>query len=243
MIEIIPAIDLIDGKCVRLRQGDFEQQTVYSANPVETAKQFAAAGVRRLHLVDLDGARKGAIQNLPVLERIARETDLIIDFGGGVKNMDDAQAVFDAGAQILTVGSLAAREPATFELFLREFGGEKVLLGADARDGKIAVNGWQIVTDIDLLEFLRSWQTKGVTQTFVTDIARDGMMQGASTALYQSIKDALPELALIASGGVNSMEDLRELETAGCAGAIVGKAIYENRISLEQLRITNYELR
>lgn len=235
MFEIIPAIDLIDGKCVRLKAGDFAAKTVYSENPLEVAKQFEDAGLKRLHVVDLDGARIGKIQNLMVLETIAANTDLIIDFGGGVKTRADAVSVFNAGAQILTVGSIAVKEPETFAAWLDEFGGERILLGADARDNKIAINGWQTATEIEIIAFLQSWFERGARQVFCTDIARDGLLQGAATELYSRIKRALPELKLIASGGVGSIEDFAKLEKAGCDGAIVGKAFYENKISLRQL--------
>ena len=235
MIEIIPAIDLIEGKCVRLAQGDFAQKTVYAENPLEVAKQFEAVGVRRLHVVDLDGAKTGKIVNLPVLETIANNTNLTIDFGGGVKTIADAHAVFDAGAAILTVGSLAVKQPELLTEWLAKFGGDKILLGTDAKNGKIAINGWQTATELELIPFLKSWTEKGATQVFCTDISRDGLLQGAAIDLYREIKTALPDLILIASGGVSDLSDLEALENAGCWGAIVGKAIYENRISLEQI--------
>jgi phosphoribosylformimino-5-aminoimidazole carboxamide ribotide isomerase len=236
MIEIIPAIDLIEGKCVRLQQGDFAQKKVYSENPLDVAKQFEDAGIRRLHVVDLDGARTGKIANLAVLETIAAETNLIVDFGGGIKRRADVENVFAAGAQIVTVGSLAVKEPETFAAWLAEFGGERILLGADARGGKIAVNGWQTTTEIDLIEFLRDWFQKGVRQAFCTDIAKDGLLQGASLGLYKQIHAALPDLNLIASGGVSSMRDVFELDEAGCCGGvIVGKAIYEGKISFAEI--------
>lgn len=239
MIEIIPAIDLIDGECVRLKQGDFAEKTVYSRNPLDVAKQFEDAGLKRLHVVDLDGARTGKPKNLHVLETIAANTDLIVDFGGGVKTRQDAINVFDAGARILTVGSIAAKQPETLAAWLDEFGGERILLGADARNGKIAINGWQTATEIELIAFLRDWFARGVRTAFCTDINSDGLLQGAAITLYKEIKTALPELELIASGGVNSIEDLIALEQTGCAGAIVGKAFYENKIKLEELKIDN----
>lgn len=235
MLEIIPAIDLIEGKAVRLRQGDFAQKTVYSDNPLETAKQFAAAGLRRLHLVDLDGARTGKIANLAVLELIAANTDLIVDFGGGVKTKTDANAVFNAGASILTIGSLAIKEAETFESWLEEFGSERILLGADVKNGKLAINGWQTTTEIEIMQFLRFWFAKGVRQVFCTDVSKDGLLAGAATELYRQIHLKLPEINLIASGGVSSINDFPELEKAGCSAAIVGKAIYENKISLKEI--------
>ena len=238
MIEIIPAIDVIEGKAVRLAQGDFSQKTVYSENPLEIARQFEDAGIRRLHIVDLDGARNGKVTNLAVLEKIAANTDLIVDFGGGIKTGTDAQAVFSAGAQLISVGSVAVKSPEILEDFIAEFGGDKILLGADVRDKKIAINGWQTATEIELISFLREWTAKGVRQAFCTDIAKDGLLQGASTELYKEISNALPDLKLIASGGVSRIEDFDALEKAGCRAAIVGKAIYEGKITFEDL--SNY---
>lgn len=236
MIEIIPAIDLIDGCAVRLSQGDFAQKKVYNENPVEVARQFEAIGLKRLHIVDLDGAKSGAVVNLAVLEKIASETNLTIDFGGGIKTREDAKAVFDAGAAMVSIGSLAVKSPEVLESFIKDFGGERIMLGADVKDKKIAINGWQTKTEIELLDFLRDWFGKGIGRAFCTDIAKDGLLQGASTELYKEIHAALPELKLIASGGVSSIEDVAEIENSGCAGVIVGKAIYEGRISLKQLQ-------
>jgi phosphoribosylformimino-5-aminoimidazole carboxamide ribotide isomerase len=236
MIEIIPAIDVIEGKCVRLTQGDFAEKKIYNDNPLEVAKEFEAVGLRRLHIVDLDGAKNGKVTNLPVLEKIAANTDLQIDFGGGVKNLEDVQRIFDTGAKFVSVGSVAVKEPDKFQSWLNKFGGEKILLGADVKNRKIAINGWQTATEIDLFEFLQHWQVSGVKQVFCTDISKDGLLQGAATKLYQEIKQNLPELHLIASGGVSKIEDFSELEAAGCQGVIVGKAIYEGRISLEEIR-------
>lgn len=235
MIEIIPAIDVIEGKAVRLAQGDFSQKTVYSENPLEIARQFEDAGIRRLHIVDLDGARAGKVTNLAVLEKIAGNTDLIVDFGGGIKTRDDAQAVFDAGAEMISVGSIAVKSPKVLEDFIAEFSGERILLGADVRDKKIAINGWQTATEIELIPFLREWLAKGIRQAFCTDIAKDGLLQGTSTEIYAEISRALPDFKLIASGGVSRIEDFDALEKAGCSAAIVGKAIYEGRISLGDL--------
>lgn len=239
MIEIIPAIDVIEGKAVRLAQGDFSQKTVYGENPLEIARQFEEVGVRRLHIVDLDGARNGKVTNLAVLEKIAANTDLIVDFGGGIKTRKDVQAVFDAGAKLISVGSIAVKTPEVLENFIAEFGGDKILLGADVRDKKIAINGWQTATEIELISFLREWFTKGVRQAFCTDIAKDGLLQGASTEIYAEIRRALPDLKLIASGGVSRIEDFDALEKAGCSAAIVGKAIYEGKITLEELKRRN----
>ena len=238
MIEIIPAIDVIEGKAVRLAQGDFSQKTVYSENPLEIARQFEEAGIRRLHIVDLDGARNGKVTNLAVLETIAANTELIVDFGGGIKTLADAQAVFDAGAKLISVGSVAVKSPDVLDSFLGEFGGERILLGADVREKKIAINGWQTATEIELIAFLREWFDKGIRRAFCTDIAKDGLLQGASTEIYAEISRALPDLKLIASGGVSRIEDFEALEKAGCDAAIVGKAIYEGKITLEDL--SNY---
>jgi phosphoribosylformimino-5-aminoimidazole carboxamide ribotide isomerase len=236
MIEIIPAIDVIEGKAVRLAQGDFSQKTVYSENPLEIAQKFENAGIRRLHIVDLDGARNGKVTNLAVLEKIAANTGLTVDFGGGIKTRADAQVVFGAGAKLISVGSIAVKSPEVLEDFIAEFGGDKILLGADVKDKKIAINGWQTATKIELVSFLREWFAKGIRRAFCTDIAKDGLLQGASTEIYAEISRALPDLKLIASGGVSRIEDFDSLEKAGCRAAIIGKAIYEGKITLEDLR-------
>ncbi len=235
MIEIIPAIDIIDGKCVRLSQGDFSQSTVYSDDPVEVAKMFESAGLKRLHLVDLDGAKCGRISNLKVLEAIARNTDLEIDFGGGIKTNDDLEAVFDAGASMAGIGSIASSEPDKFSGWVEHFGSEKFLLGADVKDGKVAINGWQTRTELEIVSFLSGHFARGVRQVFVTDIAKDGTLDGPSIELYKRILQALPGLHLIASGGVSRIGDIVELEKIGCHGAIIGKAIYEGKIPLKDL--------
>lgn len=235
MIEIIPAIDLIDGKCVRLAQGDFARKKIYSENPLETAREFEAVGSKRLHIVDLDGAKSGKIANLKVLETIAANTDLTVDFGGGIKTGADIQSVFDAGAAMASVGSVAVKEPEKFFAWIEKYGGEKILLGADVRDGKLAINGWQTATEMEILPFLTSYFERGTRQVFCTDISKDGLLQGAANELYAEIIERLPELRLIASGGVSRIEDVFELERIGCAGVIVGKAIYEGRIKLEDL--------
>ena len=235
MIEIIPAIDIIEGRCVRLTGGDFAAQTVYRTDPADAARQFADIGLRRLHIVDLDGARTGEICNLRVLEKITRATDLIVDFGGGIKTCGDAGKVFDAGAKMLSVGSLAVRTPEILTEMLLKFGGEKIVLGADARGGKISIGGWQQATELDLFEFLQQWFERGITQAFCTDINRDGRMAGAAVELYGKIHRRLPALNLIASGGITSLDDITAVGAAGCRGAIIGKAIYENRISLAEI--------
>lgn len=236
MIEIIPAIDLIDGKCVRLLQGDFAQKTIYSENPLEVAQKFENAGLKRLHIVDLDGAKNGKIVNLRVLETIARNTNLTIDFGGGIKSDADIQAVFDAGAKMASIGSIAVKNAEKFFAWIERYGGAKILLGADVKDEKLAINGWQTTTEIEILPFLKDYSARGVTQIFVTDISKDGLLQGTSNALYAKIRREIPDLKLIASGGVSKIEDIAELEKIGCAGAIVGKAIYEGKIRLEEFK-------
>ena len=235
MIEIIPAIDLIEGKCVRLSQGDFAQKTIYNENPLETAKEFEAAGLKRLHIVDLDGAKNGRVTNLKVLEKIARNTNLTIDFGGGTKTDEDINSVFSAGAEMASVGSVAVKNAEKFFGWLEKFGGERILLGADVKGVNLAINGWQTETEIEITPFLREYYAKGVTQTFVTDIAKDGLLQGSSNELYAEILREIPEIKLIASGGVSKIEDVYELEKIGCSGVIIGKAIYEGRIKLDDL--------
>ena len=236
MIQIIPAIDLLAGKCVRLSQGDFARQKVYSNDPLSVAKQFEDAGLTRLHVVDLDGARNGKITNLRILETIARETKLLINFGGGVRTDDDLKNIFTAGAHVVTVGSVAVQNPEKFACWLNAYGRDKILLAADVRGGKLATNGWQTNTEVGIISFLTANFSNGLSQAFVTDIAKDGLMQGPSTALYKVIHRTLPRLQLTASGGVSSMKDVLELGSAGCWGVIIGKAIYEGTITLEELR-------
>jgi phosphoribosylformimino-5-aminoimidazole carboxamide ribotide isomerase len=235
MIETIPAIDLIDGKCVRLAQGDFARKKVYSENPLEIAKKFEAANLKRLHIVDLDGAKNGKLTNLDVLETIAKNTNLKIDFGGGIKTNADIESVFNAGAEIATLGSVAVKNPERFFAWLAKYGGEKILLGADVKNERIAINGWQTATETEILPFLKNYVAKGGTQAFVTDVSKDGLLEGAANELYAKIAEAIPELNLIASGGVSKIEDIGELERIGCVGVIVGKAIYEGKISLREL--------
>lgn len=239
MIEIIPAIDLIDGKCVRLSQGDFSQKKIYRENPLEAAQEFENAGLKRLHIVDLDGAKNGRVTNLKVLETIAENTNLTIDFGGGIKTDEDIQSVFDAGAQMASIGSVAVKNAEKFFAWLEKYGGEKILLGADVKGEKLAINGWQTETEIEIIPFLREYAAKGVTQTFVTDISKDGLLQGSSNELYAKILREIPAVKLIASGGVSKIEDVDELEKIGCSGVIIGKAIYEGRIKLEDLAKAN----
>lgn len=235
-MEIIPAIDIIEGKCVRLTQGDYEQKKVYNEHPLEVAKQFEDAGLRRLHLVDLDGAKAGAVKNWKVLETIAGKTELVIDFGGGIKTDKDVNIVFESGAALATIGSLAVKNEFEFVKWLLTYGAEKFLLGADVKEEKITVGGWLETTDIWVYDFLQKYIDQGVQQVFCTDVSKDGLLAGPSTELYKNIIGKFPGLHFIASGGVSSMEDLEALAEIGCKGAIVGKAIYENRISLEELK-------
>lgn len=235
-MQIIPAIDIIDGKCVRLTQGDYNQQTTYHEQPLEVAKQFEAAGLRRLHLVDLDGARQKAVKNWKVLEAIASNTSLEIDFGGGINKQEDVQLVFDSGARWATVGSIAVKNEAELEKWLLRFGAEKFMLGADVKEKKIAIHGWMETTAISVFDFIEQYTRKGIQQLFCTDVSKDGKLEGPSTILYKEILERFPSLWFIASGGVASIDDLHRLKEIGCRGAIVGKAIYENRISLEQLK-------
>ena len=233
---IIPAIDIIDGKCVRLTQGDYTQKKVYNENPLEIAKEFEAAGLKRLHLVDLDGAKAGSVQNWKVLEDIAANTNLVIDFGGGIKKEDDLHVVFDAGAAMATIGSLAVKNEEMFAEWITRFGAEKFLLGADVKDEKIAVGGWLETTDIDIFSFIDKYLKYGIGQLFCTDVSKDGLLQGPSLDLYEKIMLRFPDLHFIASGGVAGIDDLHALHKIGCSGVIIGKAIYEGRISLSELK-------
>jgi len=235
-MEIIPAIDIIEGKCVRLTQGDYAQQKIYNEHPLEVAKQFEDAGLRRLHLVDLDGAKAGSIKNWKVLETIAGKTSLVIDFGGGIKTEKDVQIVFNSGAALATVGSMAVKNETEFVRWLTIFGAGKFLLGADVKAEKIAIDGWQATTDIWIYDFIENYMAHGVQQLFCTDVIKDGKLEGPATELYKNIVGKFPALYFIASGGVSSLNDLDELAVAGCKGAIIGKAIYENRISLADIQ-------
>ncbi|NDV78329.1 1-(5-phosphoribosyl)-5-[(5-phosphoribosylamino)methylideneamino]imidazole-4-carboxamide isomerase [Dysgonomonas sp. 511] len=235
MIEIIPAIDIIDGKCVRLSQGDYNEKKVYNEDPLEVARMFEGAGIRRLHLVDLDGAKARHIVNIGVLEKIARNTNLVIDFGGGVQSDEDVQKAFDAGASMVTGGSIAIRDKELFEGWIEKYGSDKIILGADCKDRKIAVSGWQEATSVDIIPFLGEYIAEGISKVVCTDISKDGMLQGPSVGLYKEILQHYPTLYLIASGGVSCFQDILDLEQAGIPAVILGKAIYENRISLEEL--------
>ena len=234
-MQIIPAIDIIDGKCVRLTQGDYAQKKVYNENPLEVALEFEAAGLQRLHLVDLDGAKAGAVKNWKVLETLAAKTKLVIDFGGGIKTDKDVDIVFNSGAALATVGSIAVKNEQAFVKWLLTYGADKFLLGADVKDEKIAVGGWLETTDVWIYDFIEKYIAHGVQQVFCTDVSKDGLLQGPATALYQHIIKKFPQLHLIASGGVSNMEDVLQLQQIGCSGVIIGKAIYEGRIAVSDL--------
>lgn len=240
MIDIIPAIDIIDGKCVRLTKGDYGQSRVYSDNPLDVARGFEDAGCRRLHLVDLDGAKSHHVVNHAVLERIASHTGLIIDFGGGVKTDEDIRIAFDSGASMVTGGSVAVNQPDTFEHWLTTYGSDRIILGADARDGKISTSGWQHDSEMELIPFIRFYSEKGATQVISTDINVDGTLSGPSIGMYKRILNELPSMYVIASGGVSSMSDIDALNEAGVPAVIVGKAFYEGRMTLKDIERCNY---
>lgn len=235
MIEIIPAIDVIDGKCVRLSQGDYDQKKVYNENPAEVAKMFEDAGVCRLHLVDLDGAKAQHIVNYKVLESITSKTNLVVDFGGGLKSDDDLRIAFECGASMVTGGSIAVKNPDVFLSWIEKFGAEKIILGADVKDEKIAVGGWIETTDLSLIPFIKKFKDKGVDKVICTDISKDGMLQGASNDLYKKVLDNFPDLYLVASGGVSCMDDIKALNDANVPAVITGKAIYEGKIKLAEI--------
>lgn len=235
-MQIIPAIDIIDGKCVRLTEGDYSQKKIYNEHPLEVAKEFEDAGLSRLHLVDLDGAKAGSVKNWKVLEAIAGKTSLVIDFGGGIKTDKDVQIVLNSGAAFATVGSIAVKDEEEFVKWLLQFGANKFLLGADVKEEKIAVSGWLEKTDIWVHDFIEKYIQYGVQQVFCTDVSKDGKLEGPSVELYKNIITKFPHLHFIASGGVSSIKDVETLYGIGCKGVIIGKAIYENRISLQELK-------
>ena len=235
-MQIIPAIDIIEGKCVRLTEGDYSQKKIYNENPLEVAKEFEAAGLQRLHLVDLDGAKAGTVKNWKVLESIAGKTSLVIDFGGGLKKEEDVKVVFNSGAALATVGSLAVKNETEFVRWLQVFGASKFLLGADVKNEKIAVGGWLETTDVWVYDFMEKYIAHGVQQIFCTDVSKDGRLEGPSIELYKNILAKFPGLHFIASGGVSQFKDLEELQAIGCSGVIVGKAIYEGRIKISDLK-------
>ena len=234
-MQIIPAIDIIEGKCVRLTQGDYLQKKIYNEDPLEVAKAYEGAGLKRLHLVDLDGAKAGQVVHWKVLEKITHHTKLTIDFGGGIKTTSTLESVLNAGATYATIGSIAVKNELLFQEWIHQFGAEIFLLGADVVNEKIAISGWLEKTNLSVFDFIQSYRTKGIQQIFCTDIQKDGKLEGPSLTLYQKIIKQFPTLQLIASGGVSSLEDLQALEKVGCSAAIIGKAIYENKITLSAL--------
>lgn len=239
MIRIVPAIDLIDSKCVRLTQGDYNQKKVYNEDPLEVAKMFEDAGIKYLHLVDLDGARQKHVVNHKVLERITGQTNLSVDFGGGIKTDEDLSLVLGCGASQATIGSVAVTHPDLFESWIKKYGSEKIILGADAKNGKIAVSGWMDVTDVDIFDFFDMYRRKSVEYVLCTDISRDGMLQGTAIDLYVQLVDRFPDMKIIASGGVTKAEEIDQLNEKGLFAVIIGKAIYEGRISLKELEKFN----
>jgi len=237
-MRIIPAIDIINGKCVRLSKGDYATKIIYNENPLEVAKMFEAHGVQYLHLVDLDGAKASHIVNHKVLETIASKTNLSIDFGGGLKSDEDLKIAFECGANQITGGSIAVKNPSTFKSWLQKFGADKIILGADANNEKVAVGGWLEESNEDLIPFIQNYVKEGVSYVICTDISKDGMLQGPSFDLYQKILDTTPKIKLIASGGISTYDELPRLAEMGCEGTIIGKAIYEHKISMKE--IENY---
>jgi phosphoribosylformimino-5-aminoimidazole carboxamide ribotide isomerase len=234
MIELIPAIDIIDGQCVRLTKGDYDQKTVYGS-PLEMAQEFERIGYKRLHMVDLDGAKSKHIVNSEVLSRVTTETQLTVDFGGGIKTDEDIEQAFQSGAQMVTIGSIAVTEPERFMGWLEKYGAERLILGADVRNGKISINGWKEDSEEDLLPFLQKYIEAGVKNVLCTEISKDGTLQGPAIALYQQVMTAYPQLHLIASGGVSCIDDIKALDKAGIPAVVFGKAIYEGKINLKEL--------
>ncbi len=237
MIQIIPAIDIINGQCVRLTQGDYDQKKVYDKDPVEMAKKYQDEGFQRLHVVDLDGAKSGAPKHLALVEQMAAKTNLTIDYGGGIKTTEQVQAVLDAGAAMANIGSLAVKQPEVFKSWLQQFGPDKILLASDVKGEKIAINAWQDESEVSIYDFISDFITNGLSQFFCTDVSKDGLLQGVALDLYQNLRERFPNMTIIASGGVASLQDIEALDQAGIDGVIVGKAIYEKRISLEELKV------
>ena len=233
---IIPAIDIIDGKCVRLTKGDYSQKTIYNEDPLEVALQFEDAGLKRLHLVDLDGAKSGAVKNWKILEKIAGKTRLVIDFSGGISTQKNLEIAFDSGATYAAVGSIAIKDEFTFSGWLLAFGAGRFIIGADVKDEIIVIKGWTEKTTVTVFELIEKYKTKGVKKFFCTDVNKDGLLQGPATDLYKKILNEHPSIDLIASGGVSTLKEIEELRETGCSGAIIGKAIYENRITLAELK-------
>ena len=239
-MRIIPAIDIIDGKCVRLSKGDYDTKKIYNENPLEVAKSFEAHGIQYLHLVDLDGAKSSKIVNHKILEQIASKTILKVDFGGGLKSDADLKIAFESGANQITGGSIAVKNPILFQEWITKYGSQKIILGADANNEKVAISGWLEESKEDLIPFIQNYQSKGIEYIICTDIAKDGMLEGPSFDLYKKILNQIPNIKLIASGGISTFDELPKLAEMGCEGTIIGKAIYENRITLKQLE--NYIL-
>ena len=235
MIELIPAIAIIEGQCVRLTKGDYDQKTVYRDSPAEVAKEFEEIGFKRLHVVDLDGAKSKHIVNSEVLRRITTDTQLVVDFGGGIKTDEDIEKAFAAGASMVTIGCIAVTNPDLFMGWLEKYGAERIILGADVRHGKVSINGWKEDSSEDLLPFLKKYIDAGVKNVLCTEISKDGTLTGPAIELYQSMMAAYPELHLIASGGVSSIDDIKALEAAGIPAVVFGKAIYEGKINLNEL--------
>lgn len=235
MIELIPAIDIIDGQCVRLTKGDYDQKTIYRDSPAEVALEFEQLGFRRLHVVDLDGAKSKHIVNSEVLRQITTKTQLTVDFGGGIKTDDDIEKAFEAGASMVTVGSIAVTQPDLFLGWLDKYGADRMILGADVRNGKISINGWKEDSTEELLPFLKKYIDHGVKTVLCTEISKDGTLQGPAVGLYQQVMAAYPQLHLIASGGVSSIDDIKALDAAGIPAVVFGKAIYEGKINLKEL--------
>ncbi len=236
MIEPIPAIDIVGRKCVRLAQGDYSASKIYSDDPLKIAKEFERAGIKRLHVVDLDGAKNKHIVNVDILKTITSETNLKVDFGGGIKTDEDIRIAFECGAAMVTVGSVAVTDRSLFERWLEEYGPERIILGADVRDGKVSVNGWKEDTDNDLVPFLEYYVSKGVKNVLCTDISKDGMLSGPAFDLYSKVMHVFPEINLIASGGISSVDDIRELDRLGVPSVVFGKAYYEGKITLDDLK-------
>lgn len=235
MIELIPAIDIIGGQCVRLTKGEYDSKKVYDNDPASVAQRFEKLGFKRLHVVDLDGAKSKHIVNDETLQRISRTTQLTIDFGGGIKTQEDVEKAFQAGAKMVTIGSLAVTNPVLCETWIKQYGAERIVLGADARNGKISINGWKEDSELDLMEFIDAYYQKGIRNVLCTEISHDGTLEGPAIDLYKDIMKRFPDLHLIASGGVSCMQDIEELEAAGIPAVVFGKAIYEGRINLEEL--------
>lgn len=241
MIELIPAIDIIDAQCVRLTKGDYDQKTIYGS-PLEMAREFERIGYKRLHMVDLDGAKSKHIVNSSVLSRITTETQLTVDFGGGIKTDEDIRTAFDCGAQMVTIGSIAVTQPDLFMKWVKEYGADRLILGADVRNGKISINGWKEDSQEDLLPFLRKYIDAGVKNVLCTEISKDGTLQGPAIGLYKRVMEEYPSLHLIASGGVSCIDDIKALDAAGIPAVVFGKAIYEGIIDLQELIKLNRQI-